>query len=68
MNLLHNLEGPIGRFEACLERSCHGPQSAYNVVVDTFDKEPFCYDPEVFTPQGLLAVFDVDLSEEEDVD
>ena len=66
MKLLHNSEGPIGVFTASIERKKLGPNHAYNDVVDTFPSEPFCYDPEVFTPEGLLAVFDYDTSEDED--
>ena len=67
MNLLHNIDGPIGCFQTCLERNKTGPEGAYNTVVDTFPQEPYCYHPEVFTPQGLLAVFDVDISEDEEL-
>ena len=67
MEVLQNLEGPIGLFTATLERKKLGPEHAYGEAVDVYNREPFCYDPELFTAEGLEDLA-AEASEDDDDD
>ena len=68
MELLQNLEGPIGLFTAKLQEHKLGTEDAYQEAVDVYGREPFCYDPELFTAEGLEDLADSDTSEDDDDD
>ena len=52
MDLMQNLEGPMGFFKAHLKSCNRGPQFSYDEAVDVYSCEPYCYNPALFTAGG----------------
>ena len=68
MEVLQNLEGPIGLFTAKLQDKKLGTEDAYKEAVDVYGREPFCYDPELFTAEGIEALGETYASDDDDDD
>ena len=66
MDLMQNLEGPMGFFKANLKSCNRGPQFSYDEAVDVYSREPYCYNPALFTAGGIEELFDQDIDEDDD--